>query len=202
MNFKKPAALLSGVGVLGLSLLLTGCATKLDMNVISKSISDGLSSQLGLTDAVVTCPQEAPPAKAGDTFECEAKPKDGGRLVLKVTQKDDKGNIAWELVKIEDMINLKKAEESITQGLKEQTGADATVTCSNGGSSLRAAKPNETFDCEAKTADGTAHKVVVTMKDNEGNISWALEQPAGAAAPEEGAATDEPAESTEPPAEQ
>jgi len=201
MTVTKSVSMLSCVGLLGMSLMLTGCGTKLDMNVISKSISDGLSSQLGLTDAVVTCPQEAPPAKAGDTFECEAKPKDGGRLVLKVTQKDDKGNIAWELVKIEGMIDLKKAEESITTGIKQQTGADATATCGNGGSNLRVAKAGETFDCEAKMADGTAHKVVVTMKDDDGNISWALEQPAGAAAPEDGAATDEAAESTEPPAE-
>jgi hypothetical protein len=191
MNVTKSASMLSCLGVLGLSLMLTGCGTKLDMNVISKSISDGLASQLGLADTAVTCPQEAPPAKAGDTFECEAKPKDGGRLVLKVTQKDDKGNIAWELVKIEGMINLKTAEESITKGLKEQTGVDATVSCGGGGGNLRAAKADETFDCEAKTADGTTHKVVVTMKDTEGNISWALEQPAGEA-PAEAAETPEP----------
>ena len=138
----------------------------------------------------MTCPQEAPPAKAGDTFECEAKPKDGGRLVLKVTQKDDKGNIAWELVKIEGMINLKTAEEAITKGLKEQTGADVTVSCGEGGSNLRAAKAGETFECQAKSADGTASTVVVTMKDNEGNISWALQQPAGEAPAE--AETPEP----------
>jgi hypothetical protein len=161
------------------------------MNVISKSISDGLASQLGLADTVVTCPQEAPPAKAGDTFECEAKPKDGGRLVLKVTQKDDKGSIAWELVKIEGMINLKTAEEAITKGLKEQSGADVTVSCGEGASSLRAAKEGETFECQAKSADGTAHTVVVTMKDNEGNISWSLQQPAGEA-PAEAAETPEP----------
>ncbi|MEP7009182.1 MAG: DUF4333 domain-containing protein [Acidobacteriota bacterium] len=192
MNVTKSSSLISYVGVLAMSLVLTGCGTKLDMSVINKSISDGLASQLGLTDAVVTCPLEAPPAKAGDTFECEAKPKDGGRLTLKVTQKDDKGNVAWDLVKIEGMINLKTAEEAITTGLKEQTGADVTVSCGEqGGSSLRAAKAGETFDCQAKSADGTSNTVVVTMKDNEGNISWALQQPA-----EE--ATEEPAETSEP----
>ncbi len=192
MKVTKSAPLLSCVGVLAMSLVLTGCGTKLDMNVINKSISDGLASQLGLTDAVVTCPQEAPPAKAGDTFECQAKPKDGGQLTLKVTQKDDKGNIAWDLVKIDGMINLKTAEEAITTGLKEQTGAEVTVSCGEeGGSSLRAAKAGETFDCQAKSADGTSNTVVVTMKDNEGNIAWALEQPAGEA-------TEEPAETSEP----
>lgn len=192
MNVTKSTSLLSCLGVMAMSLLLTGCGTKLDMGVINKSISDGLASQLGLADTVVTCPQEAPPAKAGDTFECEAKPKDGGRLVLKVTQKDDKGNIAWELVKIEGMINLKTAEEAITSGLKEQTGAEVTVSCGEeGGSNLRAAKAGETFECQAKSADGTSNTVVVTMKDNEGNIGWALQQP-------EGEATEEPSETSEP----
>jgi len=193
MNVTKSASTLSFLGVMGMLLVLTGCGTKLDMTVINKSISDGLASQLGLTDTVVTCPQEAPPAKAGDTFECEAKPKDGGRLVLKVTQKDDKGNVVWDLVKIEGMINLKIAEEAITTGLKEQTGADVTVSCGEeGGSSLRAAKAGETFECQAKSADGTSNTVVVTMKDNEGNIGWALQQPAGEA-------TEEPAEQTSEP---
>ncbi len=191
MNVTKSASLLSCLGVIGVSLVLAGCGTKLDMAVINKSIGDGLAGQLGLVDTAVTCPQEAPPAKAGDTFECEAKPKDGGRLVLKVTQKDDKGNIAWELVKIEGMINLKTAEEAITQGLKEQTGADVTVSCGGGGTSLRAAKEGEEFECQAQSADGAASTVVVTMKDNEGNISWALQQ-------SEGEATEEPAEASEP----
>ncbi len=179
MNVSKSASLLSCLGVIGVSLILTGCGTNLDMNIINKSITDGLATQLGLTDTAVTCPPEARPAKLGDTFECEAKPKDGGRLVLMVTQKDDKGNIAWELVKIEGMINLKTAEEAIAQGLKEQTGTDVTVSCSAGGSSLRTAKEGEEFDCQAQSADGTASPIVVTMKDGEGNISWALQPSAG-----------------------
>jgi hypothetical protein len=196
MNVMKSASRLSCLGILGLSLALTGCGTKLDMGVISKSISDGLASQMGLADTVVTCPQEAPPAKAGDTFECEAKPKDGGRLVVKVTQKDDKGNIAWELVKIEGFINLKTAEAAITKGIKEQTNADVTVTCGDD-TKLRLAKAGETFDCEAKAADGTTSTVTVTMKDTEGNISWALQ-----GAPAEGAPAEEtPAEGATPPAE-
>lgn len=192
MNVTKSTSLLSSLGAATL-LLLAGCGTKLDMSIINKSISDGLASQLGLADAVVTCPQEAPPAKAGGTFECEAKPKDGGRLVLQVTQKDDKGNIAWELVKIENMINLKTAEEAITAGIKEQTGTDVTVSCNaEGGSNLRPAKAGETFECQAVSADGSATPVLVTMKDNEGNIAWAIEPSEDAA--EESSETSEPEE--------
>lgn len=180
---------LSCFGALGLVLTLTGCGTKLDMSMLSKSISEGLANQLGLEIASVTCPQETRDAKLGDTFECEAKPKDGGRLVVKVTQKDDKGNVNWEVVKSEGFINLKTAEDAITKGLKEQVNADAIVSCGGGAKNLRAAKAGDTFDCTATTADGSAHTVKVTVKDNDGNINWALQQP-----PEQ-----EPAETTEQP---
>jgi hypothetical protein len=41
-------------------------------------------------------------------------------------------------------------------------------------------KPGDTFDCKATGADGSASTVTVTVKDTEGNISWALQQPQGA----------------------
>jgi hypothetical protein len=169
------AATLSCFGVLGLALALAGCGTKLDMSVIDKSISDGLASQLGLENVSVTCPQETRAAKAGDTFECEAKPQEGGHLVVKVTQKDDQGNINWEMVKIEGFVNLKLAEEAITKGLKEQAGADFTVTCGDGAKKLQVAQPGGTFDCKATAADGSTQDVTVTMKDAEGNINWAVQ---------------------------
>jgi Domain of unknown function (DUF4333) len=170
---------LSCCGALAMALALAGCGTKLDMNVLSKSISDGLTSQLGLDHPTVNCPQETRDAKPGDTFECEAKPKEGGRLVLKVTQKDDKGNVDWVLTDIKGFLSLKTVEEVITKGLKEQAGADATVSCGGGAKNLRAAKAGDTFDCTATTADGSAHTVKVTTKDTEGNIAWAVQQPPG-----------------------
>ncbi len=191
MKVSKPVFPLL-LGSLALSLTLSGCGMKLDMSLISKSIGDDVASQLGLADAVVTCPQEAPPVKAGETFECEAKPKEGGRLVLKVTQKDDKGNVGWELVKIEGMVNLRAIEESITTGLKEQIEGGVTVSCGEeGGSSLRVSQVGETFECQAHAENGSSRAVVVTVKDNEGNVSWALAQPAEEATEE---ATEEPAE--------
>jgi len=193
MNFTKTARSFTTTTlcVLGLALVLTGCGTKLDMGVISKSITDGLGAQMGLPGATVTCPTETRAAKAGDTFECEAKPKEGGRLVIKVTQKDDKGNVEWEATKIEGFLSTKTVEESITKGLKEQANADATVSC--GDKKLRVSKAGDTFDCKATTADGAAHTIKVTVKDADGNISWATEQPAGAA-PAEGEETPAPPE--------
>jgi hypothetical protein len=189
MNVKKSwhtAARNSALAVsaLGLALVLTGCGTKLDMAKLSTSISDGIKNQLGIEVASVNCPQEERMAKAGDTFECEVTPKDGGKLTVKVTEKDDHGNVDWEMVKLEGFLNVQKAEEAITKGLKEQANADATVSC--GDPKLRVSKPGETFDCKATLADGSEHTVNVTVKDTEGNVSWALQQPEGEQQEEQG----------------
>jgi hypothetical protein len=70
------------VSALGLAVALTGCGTKLDMAKLGTSVSDGIKSQMGLEIASVNCPQEERMAKAGDTFECEVTPKDGGKLTV------------------------------------------------------------------------------------------------------------------------
>jgi len=189
MNVTKPWFTKSCFGVLGLALVLAGCGGKLDMDKINKSIADGLSSQLGLADVAVTCPAEARPLKSGDTFDCEGKPKEGGKLTIKVTQKDDQGNIAWELSNMEGFISAQKTEEAIKSGLKEQANVDATVSC--GDKKLRAAKAGDTFDCKATTADGAAHTVTVTETDATGKISWAVKDEGGAAAPAETPAPEE-----------
>jgi len=178
---------LSCFGVLGLALTLTGCGGHLDMGTITKSITDGLATQMGVTDVTVTCPTETRPLKAGDTFDCEAKPKEGGKLTLKVTQKDDQGNIAWELSKLEGFLSLPKVEDAI----KEANSGLTAVDCCSGAKKIRAAKAGDTFECKATAADGSAHPFVVTVKDADGNIAFAPKD-AGAPAPEpaaEGAET-------------
>jgi hypothetical protein len=154
-------------GVLAASI---ACSTTLDMKAIETSVTSGIESQLLLPVASVACPAETKKAKAGDTFECTVTPKDGGKATVKVTQSDDKGNVKWELVHLEGLLDLSLAEASIVKGLKEQSGVDATVSC--GGGKLRAAKAGGTFDCTAKSDKGDIG-ITVTMNDATGNISWA-----------------------------
>jgi hypothetical protein len=157
----------------GLAIGLAACSTSIDMNAVSKAVSDGITSQLSLQVASVACPTESRPGKAGDTFECVATPKDGGKLTVKVTQEDDKGNVKWEVTKSEGLIDLKIVEENITKGLKEQASVDATVSC---GGKYRAAKAGEAFECQAKSQDKGDATILVTMTDGTGNISWAVKQ--------------------------
>ena len=157
--------------LLGLALGVVACGTTIDMDAVGKAVSDGINTQLSLQVASVTCPTESRAAKAGDAFECVATPKDGGKLTVKVTQNDDKGNVTWEVVKSEGLLDLKKLEASITQGLKEQASVEATVSC---GGKYRPTKVGETFECQAKSEAAGDAAVVVTVNDAEGNVSWAL----------------------------
>jgi len=159
--------------IVGLAFSVAACGTTIDMSTVSKAVSDGLMAQLSLPIASVVCPTESRAAKAGDTFECVATPKEGGKLTIKVTQDDDKGNVKWEVVKSEGLIDLKVVEASIVTGLKEQARVDATVSC---GGKYRAAKAGETFECQAKIVDKGDATIVVTMKDATGNISWEVKQ--------------------------
>ena len=154
-------------GAFAAALALAGCSQSLNMEAVKKSIADGIVTQLSLQVALLDCPPSRP-VKAGDTFECVATPKGGGRLTVKVSQKDDASNISWEVVKTEGLLDLRKVEGSIVTGLKDQAKVEATVSC---GDRWRAAKAGDTFECEA-TAQGQAVPIVVSVADNDGNISW------------------------------
>jgi hypothetical protein len=160
--------------VLGVAALIgmVACSQTLNIDGVKSAISTGVASQLGLTVASVTCP-DTREVKANDTFECTAAPQGGGRLVVKVTQKDDQGNVNWEVVKTEGLLNLASLETQIKTGLKEQAGLDVTVAC---GGKYRATEPGKSFECTATDGQGTKSQVSVAMKDAEGNVSWSLGQ--------------------------
>jgi hypothetical protein len=170
----RSARMLAMLAVLGLAAGLAGCGTSLDMAAINKSVSDGITSQLSLTVASTTCPTEAPAAKAGGTFECIVIPKEGGRLTVKVTQSDGKGNVQWEVAKTEGLIDLRTVEQSVVKGLKEQANVVATVSC--GGGKFRGIQVGGTFTCQAKSPEKGDATIVVTMSNAEGSISWAVQQ--------------------------
>ena len=154
--------------VLAPLVAVAGCTQMLSMEGTSKAISEGLSSQLSMSIASVTCP-ESREIKAGDVFECVATPAVGGRLTVQVTQKDNAGNVAWEVTKTEGLLDLAKVEASVKQGLAQQANLEASVTC---GERWRATKAGDVFECRASGSEGQAVTVAVTVTDNEGNVSW------------------------------
>ena len=163
----------SRVFVVITGLALSACTSKLSIDGVKKAISEGINTQLALPIASVTCP-ESREIKANDTFECTATPAMGGKLTVKVTQKDDKGNIAWEVAKSEGLLDLVALETVIKNGLKEQSETEATVSC---GGKFRAAEAGKTFECTATDPEGAKHQVAVTIKDAAGNVSYEVVQP-------------------------
>lgn len=171
----RSARTFAGLAMVVLVTGVAGCGTTLDMTAINKSVSEGIASQLSLPVASTTCPTEAPPVKAGGTFECVVVPKAGGRLTVKVTQSDDKGNVKWEVVKTEGLIDLRLVEQSVVKGLKEQANVvDATVSCGEG--KFRGIQVGGTFTCQAKSPAKGDATIVVTMTTADGGISWATQQ--------------------------
>jgi hypothetical protein len=152
---------------MGAAVVMAGCTQTLDMSKAQAAISDGLARQLGVRVVSVTCP-ESRVMKEADSFECQAVIDGGARLAIQVTQKDGEGNFNWQVARTEGLINLGAVEASIRNGLKEQAGMDAAVSC---GGKYRSAQPGGTFECTA-TAGGTQATIVVTMKDLAGTISW------------------------------
>ena len=163
----RSSILLVPVALLVVSL--SGCSRTIEMDTLKKSITDGVAAQVGLQPDTVTCPTEPREVKINDEFECTVIPKEGGRLTIKVTQKDDQGNVNWVVAKTEGLLNLAKVETSVQKGLKEQAEVDATVSC---GGRWKGAKKGDTFDCEAKTAAGETVTVMVSVTDDEGNVEW------------------------------
>jgi hypothetical protein len=64
-------------------------------------------------------------------------------------------------------IDSTKAEQLISQKLAEH-GFPSTVACPKD----QAAKTGATFTCEATGTDGTKVSIVVTQKDDQGNVEW------------------------------
>jgi hypothetical protein len=95
MTMRFPLGLTAAI--VAAAAALGGCGTTtIDTDKAETEIQKGIKEQTQV-EATVSCPDDIE-AKAKDTFECTATPKDGGeKATVTVTQKDDEGNITWEL---------------------------------------------------------------------------------------------------------
>lgn len=156
-------------GLIGMTTAFAGCERFLDMKNAEAVIKTGLTEQLGLAFASVSCP-ESRTMKAGDVFECKAVAETGGDLTVQVTQSDDQGKVNWKLTNGEKVLSLTAVEEQVKDGIARQLKVDAAINC---GGKVRVAVPGQTFECTA-TAGAESRNVVVTMDDAQGNVTWAL----------------------------
>lgn len=155
--------------LLAATIAVAGCQSNLDMEKLTASIKSGLTEQLQMPFASVSCP-ESRPIKNGDVFECKAVAETGGDLTVSVTQNDDTGNVNWKLTNGEKVLSLTSLEKQITDELARQLKVDAAVDC---GGKMRISEPGKVFECTANSGS-ESRKVAVTMKDERGNVNWEL----------------------------
>ncbi|MCH9814843.1 MAG: DUF4333 domain-containing protein [Actinomycetia bacterium] len=163
-------------GAMAAALALSACSvsvgsTNLDVDKAESEIASGIQEQTGLT-VTVSCPDDVP-IQAGGTFGCDVTDSSGGNGTVIVTQRDDEGNITWELERggtlpTGSQLDTTKVEEEITSGLAEQSNIDAVVTCPTN----VAIEANTSFNCTATDNNGDSADVKVTMTDDKGNITW------------------------------
>ena len=157
------------IGILVLPAALAGCERLLDIERAEAAIKSGLTEQLEMPFASVECP-ETRAMKAGDVFMCTAVAQTGGDLRIQVTQTDGSGAIKWTVTNGDKLLSLVKLEEQIKVGLARQHNVDAAVAC---GGKMRVAKAGQTLECTA-TAGAESRKVLVTMDDDKGNVTWVV----------------------------
>ncbi len=158
-----------GAFLAALVVSVAGCDTSsvLDTEEAEKQIRQHVASTYDARAQDVACPER--PAKRGDVFECTARFEEQ-TMRFRVTQDDDEGNVTIDPPQA--VIPTQAAENDIARVVREQVRTTATVDC--GSQRLLVKDPGATFDCQAADPKGATHRVVVTVKDTEGNVDYKL----------------------------
>jgi Domain of unknown function (DUF4333) len=83
---------------LAAALPLGACGeARLDTGEAESAIRAGVARQTGVKIDSVRCPDEVE-ARRGHTFRCLALASNGQRARVQVIQRDDEGNVSWQLV--------------------------------------------------------------------------------------------------------
>ncbi len=85
---------IAAVAVLG----ITGCQKTLDTSKAEKTIKKELAAATKTDIKSVSCPSDVK-AKKGNVFKCTAEAASGQKITIKVTQKDNDGNVEYALAK-------------------------------------------------------------------------------------------------------
>lgn len=162
--------------IFSMATLLNGCSFNysfsfggLNMEKLEKTIQTDLQAQIKIPISSVECPEERD-QKQGDEFECIAKGDQNSEFKITVTQKDDDGNVDWNLVSATNVINLDIVESQIIESLEQQTGVTGVVNC--GEQQLMVATKGTTFECQGKSDRGEVVTITVEVEDEQGGYRW------------------------------
>ncbi len=82
--------------LLAIGLLATGCSRTLDTDQVEFQLKGQVETDLDTSGLTVTCPDDVK-VEAGSTFTCEATDGSGATMVITVTQKNDQGDVRWNV---------------------------------------------------------------------------------------------------------
>lgn len=149
------------------AVLIAACGdTTIDSAEAEAFISKSVTDQIGARVESVECP-DGLVAKKGATFDCTVNGDDGSSGEAKVTEKDSEGNVNVSA----PFIHVRDLETRIVDGLSEQLGETVTLDCPE----IVIGEKGGTFECDA-TAGGDAATILVTQKDDDGNVRYEVQQ--------------------------
>ena len=97
MSMRSRSARFVAVAVAVIALAAAACTKTLDTDGLEGELQSQIEEQTDSTITSVDCPADIE-AKAGETFECTAEEGSGATFTIRVTQRDDAGNVDWEVV--------------------------------------------------------------------------------------------------------
>jgi hypothetical protein len=146
---------------------LAGCSSTLDESKVEGSIKDGITTQTGLGVKSVSCPKDVK-IEANNVFQCQAKSDKDESFAVDVKQKDDKGNVEWN---VNGLMSLTKVEQEIQQAIEKKLEMKVTADCDG---KVKVVKSGDTFECKVTDSDGKAHAAKITATDNNGGFKWEI----------------------------
>ncbi len=94
MSMRSRSARFAAFAVLAIAA--AACTKTLDTDGLEGKLKSQIEEQTGGAIASVDCPADVA-VEAGGTFDCTAVEESGAEFTISVTQRDDKGNVDWEV---------------------------------------------------------------------------------------------------------
>src|SRR5436305_3462501 len=151
--------------------LLAGCGSdKAPTGKIEKRVRADVAQRTQLPAGEVNCPDNVK-ARKGAQFECVAR-VDNQNVPIRVTLTNGSGT-HFDMRPATALLLSSKLIRGIQDQIKQQDGVDATVDCGPQRVIVRDANDpdGKLIKCTAKAGD-TTQDVVVTVLDNDGNVSF------------------------------
>lgn len=136
-------------------------------NVLATSFSE----QVDLTVDGVACPESAE-LETVEPFECEVQTTEGLLVRVAVTPNAAEQKIDWQT---KGMLDLVALEETIQTKLAEEANLLGTADCGSADMPYRQEDVGATLDCRFESEAGDTKTVTVTVKDEDGNVSFEVQ---------------------------